>query len=125
MTQEQNTAEEPEQTVPPPDAHRPRPAARSRAGDEGSENAPADERRSPFPYAESFAEWVADETATPDRPAVHGAEPLPGAYETRPKQLEAARTEARRRTTEHVIHNEDGSIAERNSYGNDPADRPG
>ena len=27
--------------------------------------------------------------------------------------------------TEHVIHNQDGSIAERNSYGSDPADRPG
>ena len=33
--------------------------------------------------------------------------------------------EARRRQTEHVIHNEDGSISERNSYGSDPADRPG
>ena len=39
--------------------------------------------------------------------------------------LEAGRTEARRRTTEHVIHNEDGVIRERHSYGNDPADRPG
>src|SRR4051812_49125029 len=26
---------------------------------------------------------------------------------------------------EHVIHNMDGTISERNSYGNDPADRPG
>jgi hypothetical protein len=24
-----------------------------------------------------------------------------------------------------VIHNEDGTIGERSSYGNDPADRPG
>jgi hypothetical protein len=30
-----------------------------------------------------------------------------------------------RRQTEHVIHNEDGSIGERNSYGSDPAHRPG
>ena len=29
------------------------------------------------------------------------------------------------RKTEHVIHNEDGSIGERNSYGSDPSDRPG
>ena len=27
--------------------------------------------------------------------------------------------------TEHVIHNQDGTIGERNSYGNDPASRPG
>jgi len=27
--------------------------------------------------------------------------------------------------TEHVIHNQDGTISERNSYGNDPATRPG
>src|SRR6478736_9244336 len=26
--------------------------------------------------------------------------------------------------TEHVIHNQDGTISERNSYGNDPATRP-
>jgi hypothetical protein len=29
------------------------------------------------------------------------------------------------RETEHLIHREDGSIAERNSYGGDPAHRPG
>jgi hypothetical protein len=27
--------------------------------------------------------------------------------------------------TEHVIHNQDGTISERNSYGNDPVHRPG
>ena len=27
--------------------------------------------------------------------------------------------------TEHVIHKMDGTIAERNSYGNDPPSRPG
>jgi Uncharacterized protein conserved in bacteria (DUF2188) len=37
----------------------------------------------------------------------------------------AGRDEAIRRKTEHVIHNEDGSIGERNSYGGDPAHRPG
>ena len=29
------------------------------------------------------------------------------------------------RETEHVIHEQDGSIGERNSYGSDPSDRPG
>jgi hypothetical protein len=33
--------------------------------------------------------------------------------------------EAIARKTEHVIHNEDGSIEERNSYDGDPAHRPG
>jgi hypothetical protein len=32
----------------------------------------------------------------------------------------AGRDIARRRRTEHVIHNLDGTIAERNSYGSDP-----
>ncbi len=33
--------------------------------DEGGEDAAADERTSPFPYAERFDEWVTDETAAP------------------------------------------------------------
>jgi len=47
------------------------------------------------------------------------------AFDTKEEAVEAGRAEARRRSTEHVIHNEDGEIAERNSYGNDPASRPG
>ena len=58
------------------------------------------------------------------RNTIEGADPLPGTYKTKAEALEAGRTEARRRTTEHVIHNEDGVIRERHSYGNDPADRP-
>ncbi len=46
-------------------------------------------------------------------------------FDTKEEAVEAGRAEARRRETEHVIHNEDGSIAERNSYGSDPANRPG
>jgi uncharacterized damage-inducible protein DinB len=46
-------------------------------------------------------------------------------FDTKAEAVAAGRAEARRRATEHVIHNEDGTIAERNSYGNDPADRPG
>ena len=33
---------------------------------ERGEDAAADERTSPFPYAEKFDEWVADETAATD-----------------------------------------------------------
>ena len=59
------------------------------------------------------------------RNTIEGAEPLSGVYDTKAAAIEAGRTEARRRATEHVIHDEDGSIGERNSYGNDPVDRPG
>lgn len=48
-----------------------------------------------------------------------------GAFFTKEEAVQSGRGEARRRQTEHVIHNEDGSIAERNSYGRDPADRAG
>ncbi len=46
-------------------------------------------------------------------------------FETKAAAVEAGRGEARRRRTEHVIHDEDGSISERNSYGSDPPNRPG
>lgn len=48
-----------------------------------------------------------------------------GPYRTKEEAVAAGRSEAQRRTTEHVIHLEDGSIGERNSYGNDPVHRPG
>ena len=60
--------DEPEQTIPPPVSSRhwlPTPAD-PRGSDEGEEDAAADERTSPFPYAEKFDEWVADETAASD-----------------------------------------------------------
>jgi hypothetical protein len=41
---------------------------------------------------------------------------LPGTYETKEAAVAAGREEAIRRKTEHVIHNEDTSIGERNSY---------
>ena len=60
--------EEPEQTVPPPVSSRRRLTgpAHPRPSDEGRQDAPADERTSPFPYAVRFDEWVADETAASD-----------------------------------------------------------
>lgn len=51
--------------------------------------------------------------------------PLPGVYATKTEAVAVGRGEARRRQTEHVIHREDSSIEERNSYGNDPRHRPG
>ena len=46
----------------------PPPADPRAAGGEGDDDAAPDARTSPFPYAESFDEWVADETAAPDDP---------------------------------------------------------
>ena len=60
--------EEPEQTVLSPVSSRhghPIPA-HARPFDEGDKDAAHDERTSPFPYAEKFDEWVADETAGSD-----------------------------------------------------------
>jgi len=51
--------------------------------------------------------------------------PLPGSFLTEAEAVQAGRDEARRRQTEHVIHNEDGSISERNSYVPDPSNRRG
>jgi Uncharacterized protein conserved in bacteria (DUF2188) len=52
-------------------------------------------------------------------------EPLPAVHPTKQIAVAAGREEAIRRRTEHVVHNEDGSIGERNSYGNDAVHRPG
>lgn len=41
-------------------------------------------------------------------------------HSTKDEAVDRGRALARRRRTEHVIHNLDGTIAQRNSYGNDP-----
>jgi hypothetical protein len=41
-------------------------------------------------------------------------------HATKDEAVAAGRREAISRRTEHVIHHIDGTIAERNSYGNDP-----
>jgi hypothetical protein len=46
-------------------------------------------------------------------------------HDTKEQAVDAGRERARRDQVEHVIHRQDGSIGERNSYGNDPASRPG
>ena len=96
LKEEHNTADAPGQTVPPPRVGPVQPLADPRPAGEGDDDAAADERTSPFPYAESFDEWVADETAAPD------------------DHWEG----------EHVIHRRDPLIEGRNSYGTDPRHRP-
>jgi hypothetical protein len=41
-------------------------------------------------------------------------------YATKEEAVSVGRREAMARRTEHVIHHVDGTITERNSYGNDP-----
>lgn len=48
-----------------------------------------------------------------------------GSYRTKAAAVEAGRELARDRKVEHIIKNENGQIAERNSYGNDPRDSKG
>jgi hypothetical protein len=50
---------------------------------------------------------------------------LAGSHSTKDDAVAAGRQEAMRRKTEHVIHNQDGTFGERNSYGGDLPDRPG
>ena len=52
-------------------------------------------------------------------------DPLPGTFETKEEAVAAGRNRAIAAKTEHVIHNMDGTIGERNSYGDDPESRPG
>ena len=56
---------------------------------------------------------------------VEGGERASSTHDTKDAAVAAGRELARNRKTEHVIHNLDGEIGERNSYGNDPAHRPG
>ena len=56
---------------------------------------------------------------------VEGGEGVGSSFSSKEDAVAAGRSRAMTDSTEHVIHNQDGTIAERNSYGNDPGDRPG
>ena len=56
---------------------------------------------------------------------IEGGDELAIRFVTKEVATEAGRQEAIARNTEHVIHNQDGTISERNSYGYDPVSRPG
>jgi hypothetical protein len=56
---------------------------------------------------------------------VEDGEATGGSHATKEDAVEAGRARARQDQTEHVIHTQDGTIGERNSYGNDPVSRPG
>jgi Uncharacterized protein conserved in bacteria (DUF2188) len=56
---------------------------------------------------------------------VEGGNAFGGTHATKDEAVAAGRARAEANKTEHVIHNEDGTIGERNSYGSDPASSPG
>ena len=49
-----------------------------------------------------------------------GADRVSKVYDTKAQAQAAGRDTARREHTEHIVHNTDGGIGERNSYGTDP-----
>ena len=49
-----------------------------------------------------------------------GAKRVSRMFPTKTAAQAAGRSQAQRERTEHVIHDADGEIASRNSYGNDP-----
>ena len=49
-----------------------------------------------------------------------GSDRVSKTFDTKQEAQKAGRETARRENTEHVIHNRDGKISEKNSYGNDP-----
>lgn len=56
---------------------------------------------------------------------VEGGEELGSGYATKEDAIAAGRDRADRDKTEHLIHNQDGTISQRNSYGGDPESRTG
>lgn len=49
-----------------------------------------------------------------------GASRVSRTFDTKNEAVRAGRDTAAREGTEHLIHNRDGIISQRNSYGNDP-----
>lgn len=49
-----------------------------------------------------------------------GADRVSRTFDTKREAEQAGRDTAKREGVEHLIHNKDGKIGERNSYGNDP-----
>lgn len=56
---------------------------------------------------------------------IEGGSKFGDSHPTKEDAVSAGRARAQQDKTEHVIHNQDGAISERSSYGNDPSSRPG
>ena len=59
------------------------------------------------------------------RNKIEGHSTIEGMFDTKSEAVAAGRELARSLKVEHIIRNENGQIAERNSYGNDPRDVKG
>ena len=49
-----------------------------------------------------------------------GSDRVSKTFPTKSEAQQSGRDTARREQTEHIVHRQDGTIGERNSYGNDP-----
>ena len=56
---------------------------------------------------------------------IEGGAEFGGTHSTKEQAVAAGRVRAMQDRTEHVIHNQDGTITDRNSHGNDPVSSPG
>jgi hypothetical protein len=56
---------------------------------------------------------------------IQGEGPSDHLFQTKDRALEEGRRLAKDSGVEHIVKNQDGTIAERSSYGNDPRDIPG
>ncbi|WP_410657378.1 DUF2188 domain-containing protein [Amycolatopsis sp. lyj-112] len=56
---------------------------------------------------------------------VEGSSQAAHTHGTKEEAVAQGREMARERKAEHIIKNQDGTIGERHSYGNDPRDIPG
>ena len=54
-----------------------------------------------------------------------GSDEILSRHDVKDDAVAAGRDRARQLQAEHVIHKEDGTIGERNSYGSDPTSSPG
>jgi Uncharacterized protein conserved in bacteria (DUF2188) len=54
-----------------------------------------------------------------------GEDKIGGVHATKEEAVSTGRARAQQDHVDHVIHNEDGTVGERSSYGADPATRKG
>jgi hypothetical protein len=84
---------------------------------------PVDERRTVYRMPTGDVETYHADGTWHNR--VQGTGQQLGERATKDEAVAIGRREAQSRKVEHIIKNLDGSIAERNSYGNDPRNTPG
>lgn len=56
---------------------------------------------------------------------IEGEGPTQDLFQTKDRAVQAGRELAKQRRTEHIVKNQDGTIGDRSTYGDDPRDIPG